>query len=425
MKSNIVSVRLWDKEICRLQWLGGYKQGFGKLGSKISFNPEYHSYGFDVDPLGPFSTSMYFVRKGFSDICRATENEGLPRFLLGSLPDDWGNQVFSAWIASNNIRSSNVTAVDKLAFIGRRGMGGFEFFPEIYSPSSDDAIMLEELYSLAKKIENNRGTMSLNINEMPGIQDLMEVGMSAGGKHPKAIIAINWDTGDIRSGQIPLPKGFIHYLLKFRDSSSWPTAEIEYIYHLMAIECGIDMEKSLLFDIDGVKHFLTERFDRKDSKKVHSATLRALCGETTSYENMFKACRKLNLPYHDKEQLFRRAVFNYFACVCDDHDRNFSFLLTEDGKWRFSPAYDETFTVNLQNSFIADRHYMTIEECNRHISKEQFIRLAETNDIKNATEIIAQVAASVMSFESKALENGIDKNIINLITTHITNHTCE
>lgn len=414
MKSNIVSVLLWGKEICKLKWQGGYKEQFGKVGSLVSFNPEYHNYGFDVDPLGPYRSSVYMVQKGMSDICRATENEGLPRFLSGSLPDDWGNQVFSSWIENNNIRSHSVTPVDKLAFIGKRGMGAFEFIPEMYT-STEEALALEELYTLAREIEATRDGFTLDLKGRPAIKELMEVGMSAGGKHPKAIIAINWESGEIRSGQVALPEGFTHYILKFRDSDIWPTAEIEYAYYQMAVQCGVDMEKSSLLSVGGVNHFLTERFDRKHGKKIHTATLRALCGEVSSYEEIFKACRRLHLPYNDQEQLFRRAVFNYLTCVCDDHDRNFSFLMNEEGKWRLSPAYDETFTYNFRNLFIADKHCMSIEECDRGITRAQFLRLAHQNDIRNASDIISEVISAASSFEEKAKQIGIEKRIIDAI----------
>lgn len=419
MKSNIVRVLLWDREICRLQWQGGYREGFGKVGSLVSFNPEYSHFGFDVDPIGPYQKSMYFVQQGLSDLCRAKYYEGLPRFLSGSLPDDWGNQVFSSWILSNGIRSHDVTPVDKLAFIGKRGMGGFEFVPELYSPSTEDLIKLEELYSLAREIERTREAVALNLKERPAIQDLMEVGMSAGGKHPKAIIAINWKTGEVRSGQVPLPDGFTHYILKFRDSDHWPTAEIEYVYYLMTQDCGIDMERCSLLNVGGVNHFLAERFDRKEGRKIHAATLQALCGEVQSYEQLFKACRSMHLPYHDIDQVFRRTVFNYLACVCDDHDKNVSFLMDQDGTWRLSPAYDVTFTVNFKNLFIADRHIMTIDECDRRISRLQLMRLAEENDVKNAAAIIDQIKDVVMSFNTKAQLNGIDPVYITTISNSI------
>ena len=402
MKDNVVTVSLYGKEICRLMWQGGYRKGFGKVGSLVSFNPEYHSYGFDVDPLGPFSSSTYLVQRGLSDICRQNEYEGLPRFISGSLPDDWGNQVFTKWIDSNGLRSHDVTPIDKLAFIGKRGMGGFEFAPQMYKPSSDEAIVLEDLYSCSRMILTEREETIVNLDDKPGMKDLMSVGMSAGGQHPKAIIAINWETKEVRSGQIRLPEGFTHYILKFKDSDAWPTAEIEYVYYLMAKGCGIQMEKSSLLEAGGVNHFLTERFDRKNGKKVHSATLRSLCGEVTSYEDIFRICRALRLPYCDIEQIYRRAVFNYLAGVTDDHDRNFSFTMDETGVWRLAPAYDLTFTVNYKSRFIGDRHAMSIEESDRNMSRGQLSRLAKENDIQGAGNIIEEVTESVMMFGKKS-----------------------
>ena len=407
MKNNVITVLLYGKEICRIQWQGGYRKGFGKVGSLVSFNPEYRTFGFDVDPLGPYSLSTYLVQKGMSDICRQGEYEGLPRFLSGSLPDDWGNQVFSSWVESAGIRSHEITSVDKLAFIGKRGMGGFEFIPQMYTPASDDAVRLEELYALAKEIEASREGTAMNLQNNPGINDLMSVGMSAGGKHPKAIIAIDWSTGEIRSGQILLPESFTQYILKFKDSETWPTAEIEYVYYQMATECGIDMEKSSLLHVSGANHFLTERFDRKPGRKQHSATLRSLCGEITSYDDIFRACRLLRLPYRDMEQLFRRAVFNYLAGVTDDHDKNFSFMMSENGTWKLSPAYDVTFTVNYKNRFIGDHHAMSVEENDRLLTRRQLLRLAMENDIRQPDEIIREISSVLHTYVSKAEEAGI------------------
>lgn len=419
MKNNIISVLLYGKEICKLQWLGGYRKGFGKVGSLVSFNPKYKSYSFDADPLGPYSLSTYLVNKGMSDICREKEYEGLPRFLSSSLPDDWGNQVFSQWIDSNGLRTHDISPVDKLSFIGKRGMGGFEFVPQIYNPSSETSVILEQLYDLARKMESLREGTVIKIDDNPGINDLMSVGMSAGGKHPKAIIAINWITGEIRSGQMILPNDFTHYILKFKDSDIWPTAEIEYLYSRLALESNIDMEKSSMMKISGVNHFLTERFDRKNGKKVHSATLRSLCGEVISYDEIFRVCRLLNLPYHDTDQLFRRTVFNYLAGVTDDHDKNFSFTMSEEGLWRLSPAYDLTFTVNYKNRFIGDRHAMSIEECDRNITRKQLLRLAKANDVRNPDEIIREVSNVLATFKDKAKEIGIDDVFANLISDFI------
>ena len=419
MKNNILNVLLYGKEICKLQWQGGYEKGFGKIGAKVSFNPEYHTFGVDVDPVGPYRLSTYLVRRGMSDICRRNEYEGLPRFLSASLPDDWGNQVFFQWMEANGIRSHDITAVDKLAFIGKRGMGGFEFVPQMYNSSTDDAVMLDELYNLAIEIESAREGVALNLANRPGVNELMSVGMSAGGKHPKAIVAINWKTGEVRSGQVLLPVDFVQYILKFRDSETWPTAEIEYVYYQMATECGIEMEKSVLLPVSGANHFLTERFDRKDGKKVHSATLRSLCGEVTSYDELFKVCRILHLPYHDIEQLYLRVVFNYLAGVTDDHDKNFSFIMSEDGTWRLAPAYDVTFTVNYKNRFIGDRHAMSISESDKLISRNQLQRLASENDVRNADSIITRIAEVLQSFREKGTKVHIDGFHLNLISEYI------
>ncbi|MBQ9653099.1 MAG: type II toxin-antitoxin system HipA family toxin [Bacteroidales bacterium] len=425
MKDNIVSVNLWGREIAKLEWRGGYKQKFGKLGSVISFHPDYTSYGWDLDPIGPYNHSIYLVQRGLSDWCRAKEHEGLPRFLSGALPDDWGNAVFSAWAESRKIRHSDITSVDKLAFIGKRGMGALEFVPALYDGMApDNALMLEELYDLSRQIQKSREGVSLDLGSSPGLGDLMSVGMSAGGMHPKAIIAIDWSTGEVRSGQFLLPEAFTQYILKFRDSDFWPTAEVELAYHKMAVRCGIKMENCRMLGIEGRNHFLTERFDRKDGAKVHTATLQALNGETVEYEQIMRACRKLRLPYLDMEQVFRRAVFNYLSGVCDDHDKNFSFTLTPDGIWRLAPAYDVTFTVNLQNRFIGDRHVMSLSGQNRRVTRDDILRFAEQGDIKNASSILEEIKDAIGLFETIATELGIEKPVRNLILSHIRSHAC-
>ena len=419
MKNNIVSVFLYGHEICRLEWKGGYRQGFGKVGSQITFSAEYAPCRFDVDPVGPYSKSSYLVQRGLSDILRAKEEEGLPRFLGGSLPDDWGNRVFSLWIEKNGIRSHDVTPVDKLAFIGKRGMGALEFIPQLYHPDSDENLILEELYGLAKEIEESRTDVAFHIQDKPGINDLMAVGMSAGGKHPKAVVSIDWETGEIRSGQVPLPESFVYYLLKFRSSEPLLAPEIEYVYYLMAKDCGIDMQDSRLLSAGGVNHFLTARFDRENGKKVHVASLHALAGEVSSYEDIFRICRRLHLPYEDMVQLYKRAVFNFLAGVCDDHDKNFSFIMDTDGIWRLSPAYDETFTVDVYNRLKYDRHAMTIEESGHQVHRQQFLRLAAENDIKGADAIINEIAETIVSFKNRANDAGVEAACSRYISDYI------
>lgn len=415
MKNNQVSVFLWGTEICRLEWRGGYKKGFGKLGSIVSFSPSYAHAPWDLDPLGFYNKRVYLVRQGLSDWCRATEYEGIPRFISSSLPDDWGNTVFAAWAAENHLRSREISAVDKLSFIGKRGMGALEFVPSAYQASEKDLFALEQLYDVARAIQKEREVYSVNLSSHPGVGELMTVGMSAGGMHPKAVIAINWSTGEVRSGQVSLPEGFTHYILKFKDSDTWPAAEVEYAFHLMAVKSGIEMTPCRLLEIQGDQHFLTQRFDRAGMDKIHVATLNSLCGPTHSYEDIFAAGRRLGLPHSDLVQLFRRAVFNFMAGVCDDHDKNFSFTMNQDGLWRLSPAYDLTFTVNLKNPFIGDRHAMTLMGKDKGVTTEDLLRLAEHNDIRGAKTIVAQVRDAVQSFKSIAGDVTVPEQVTDLI----------
>lgn len=419
MKSNVVSVLLWGKEICRLEWKGGYKKGFGRLGAIVTFSPSYADTPWDLDPLGFYNKDVYLVRQGLSDWCRATECEGIPRFISSSLPDDWGNAVLAAWAAENGLRHRDITAVDKLSFIGKRGMGALEFVPSAYQASKKDTVVLEHLYEVAQAIQREREQYSVSLESHPGIGELMAVGMSAGGMHPKAVIAIDWKTGQVRSGQVELPEDFVHYILKFNDWEGWPGAEVEYAYHKMAIDSGIEMMPCRLLEIQGVQHFLTQRFDRAGKEKVHTATLNSLCGPTYAYEDIFAAARKLNVPHADIVQLFRRTVFNYLAGVCDDHDKNFSFTMDRNGTWRLSPAYDLTFTVNLKNPFRGDRQAMTLMGKDRFETKDDFIRLAENNDIRGAKAIIAQVETTVASFRTYAEQAHVPSAIIEAIEKNI------
>lgn len=407
MKNNQVSVLLWGEEICRLEWRGGYKKGFGKLGAIVSFSPSYADTPWDLDPLGLYNKDCYMVRQGLSDWCRATEYEGIPRFISSSLPDDWGNAVFAAWVADNRLSRREISAVDKLSFIGKRGMGALEFIPSAYQASEKDLLALEQLYEVARAIQHERESYSVNLDSHPGVGELMTVGMSAGGMHPKAVIAIDWNTGEVRSGQVSLPEGFTHYILKFKDSDAWPGAEIEYAYHLMALKSGIEMMPCRLLEIQGDRHFLTQRFDRPGGEKIHTATLNSLCGPTSAYEDIFAAARQLGVPHADLIQLYRRVVFNFVTGVCDDHDKNFSFTMDRKGEWRLSPAYDVTFTVNWKNPFLADRHAMTLAGKERKITMADFLKLAEYNDIRGAKTIIAEICDAVRSFKSTALEAAI------------------
>lgn len=212
---------------------------------------------------------------------------------------------------------------------------------------------------MAERIFAERENARILPEESISMQSLLTVGTSAGGRQPKAIIAINRKTGEIRSGQISGMEDFSYHLLKF-GNSEYSSAELEMTYYELAGMAGIRMMPSELYSAEGNNHFLTKRFDRDGGKKVHTQTLAAINPDADSYEQLIATCRKLHLPEADYQEVFRRMVFNVLANNTDDHNKNFSFTMTEDGSWRLSPAYDITYVINRGGYLPNEDHCMFI-----------------------------------------------------------------
>lgn len=224
----------------------------------------------------------------------------------------------------------------------------------------------------------------------------------------KAIIAINKETGEIRSGQTDGLEEFEYYILKF-GAESIPIAEIEAAYGKMAASAGIDMEESGLFPVEGMNHFLTKRFDRKNGKKIYVQTLAAINPEARSYEDLIATCRELHVEESEVEQMFARMVFNVMANNTDDHNKNFSFLLKENGSWGIAPAYDVTFIFNVNGTGPNQDRRLGIGGKTSGITKEDLLDFARQNEIGGANEIIDSVAAALGRFDEYACQTGISR----------------
>lgn len=237
----------------------------------------------------------------------------------------------------------------------------------------------------------------------------------------KAIVAINDETGEIRSGQSDGMEGFGYYILKFGDKSM-PIAEIEAAYYNMAIAAGIDMEECRLLSVEGTNHFLTKRFDRRDGKKIFVQTLAAINPEASSYEDLIDTCRELNISESEIEQIFIRMVFNVMANNTDDHNKNFSFLIDEFGNWRIAPAYDMTFIFNMDGTGPNLRRRLSIGGKTSDISKSDIIGFAQNNGIADAEAIITRVAKAVMNFNEYAETNGVTQPWRGIIRKTLTDN---
>lgn len=410
---KILRVILWGDEVGRLAWDDRRRLSY------FTYNPEFLKKGINVSPLTAPVDSVRAMAPVWGEDAKIYQK--LPAFVADSLPDAWGNQLFDLWRQQNHLSNSDITPLDKLSFIGKRGMGALEFLPETDRGGKAEKINLKSLTDLAERIFIERENAHIMPEESITMQSLLTVGTSAGGRQPKAVIAINKTTGEIRSGQIGGLKDYDYYILKF-GNSQYSSAELEMTYYKIAINAGITMTPSRLYEVEGNKHFITRRFDRDGERKLHTQTLAAMSPDTDSYEGLIAVCRKLHLPESDCQEVFRRMVFNVLANNTDDHTKNFSFIMDENGNWRLSPAYDLTYIIDAGGYLPNTGHCMYIRARLHDITYDDAINFAKDNGIRRPDVIIQSVADSLRQFHNIAHQYNVQDRWINSIETTINGH---
>ena len=400
---------LWGKEVGSLYWDDRRKR------SVFTYHPDFLKDGLDIAPL---SASIKNPRNRLPIYGLPNDDIfcGLPAFIADSLPGRWGNTVFDAWAAENHIRASEITSVDKLLFIGKRGMGALEFEPA-EEFTQERSFELSELYKKAMEILQGRETVAVAGDDLT-LNALYEVGTSAGGNHSKAVIAINRETGEIRSGQVMLPEGFTYYLMKFAESKYYPLTKVEMAYADMAKDAGITMMPSELIDIDGESHFLTERYDRKNQQKIHTVSLAGMNPEATSYEQLMEVCIKLGLPYKERTETYKRAIFNILTCNVDAHIRNFEFMMEQEGDWHITPAFDLTFSCFNPNNKLDEYHYLSMNGKRTAITKDDMLSFAHMSSIDRPESIIKDCIDTILNFRSYAVKYGVSDYWQDVIERH-------
>lgn len=412
---DCIHIWLWGREIGSLMWRPG------KRSSYFVYHPAFLADGLEPFPL--IAPKRGAINKAFYNEDKRMY-QSLPAFLADSLPDDWGNALFQQWQIDQKMSVNEVTPLDKLTFIGSRGMGALEFVPDAQIKPRAEKIDIASLAKLAQKIFEDRENAVIEPGETVTKKLLMTVGTSAGGRQPKALIAISRETGEIRSGQIAGLDGYDYYILKFGDKER-STAELEMTYYEMACAAGIEMMPCCLREADGERHFLTQRFDRRDGEKMHLQTLAAMNPDADSYEQLLLVCRNLHLPDASGEEIFRRMVFNYLANNTDDHNKNFSFMMTPKGEWMLTPAYDMTYIFNVRGFLPHREHYLLMRGKVADWTKEDVMLFAADNGIRNAEKIIRQVADAVMRFRALAEKNGVRPEWIGRIEECLQRHLRE
>ena len=357
---------------------------------------------------------------------------GLPGMLADSLPDRWGTALVNAWLASQGREESSFDVVQRLCYVGTRGMGALEFQPAREPTGAEGSdLQFDALVRLASEVLAQRERFVAELSQDPeeeAIKAILSIGTSAGGARPKAIIAYNDATHQVRSGQVDVGEGFTYWLLKFdgvsragdhglTDPQGW--CAIEYAYSIMARAAGVEMSECRLYEEHGRRHFMTRRFDRTDGGgKLHMQTLGALehvsYNEpgTYSYEQALLLLRRMRLGTASVEQLFRRMVFNVVARNQDDHVKNIAFLMDRTGAWSLAPAYDLTWAWQPGNPWL-DSHQMTLNGKRDGFSLADLSAVARLAGLKRgrAEGILAEVCEAVAGWRAIANAAGLEEQM--------------
>lgn len=424
--NNDARVLLWGSLIGAITWLEDREIGV------FQYSPGFLRSGIEPAPLSmPLAEFPY----EFPALARNTF-KGLPGLLADSLPDRFGNAVIDAWLASQGRTAASFHPVERLWYMGSRGMGALEFEPAtLVAPNSKHSVDVASLVDLANQILDERaglrGVLSSD-DDREAINDMLRVGTSAGGARAKAILAWNPETNEFRSGQIDAGLGFEHWLMKFDGVSSASDAEmatpkgygrIEYAYYLMALEAGVEMTTCRLHHEGGRSHFMTKRFDRTArGGKLHMQSLGALAHfdyrqpASYSYEQAIRVIQRLGLSRKDAEQQVLRAFFNVVGRNCDDHVKNIAFLMNRRGEWSLSPAFDVSYALNPTGEWTS-RHQMSINGQREGFKRADLLALAATAGIKTtrANQMLDRVIAAVRRWPDFTEAAGVSDQRLNQI----------
>ncbi|EHK8997652.1 type II toxin-antitoxin system HipA family toxin [Vibrio vulnificus] len=409
------------------------------LGS-FEYDPSFVKKGVELSPIKmPLSNRIY----RFSELDFNTF-KGLPGLIADSLPDDFGNAVLNAWVASQGRSPSDITPLQRLQYTGKRGMGALEYAPatKLRSLNASQQVEIQSLVSIAQEILDSRGNFEVELkqngqDDREAMMSLLSVGMSAGGARPKAVLAFNEDFTQVRSGQTNVPSGFTHYLMKFDGVSEHNKNQetfgdplgygaMEFVYHLMANKCGVDMMPCRLLHEGNRRHFITQRFDRIKNSKVHVQTLNGLAHidykkpGSFSYAELFGIARQLKLSAVDAEQLFKRMTFNIIARNHDDHSKNFAFMLKKD-RWSLAPAYDLAYSYKPGSKWV-NSHWMSLNGKRDNFTRSDFYSLEKLSPIFNKRkidDIIDTTIEHVSTWRQLAEEWNVPKTLIDEIQENL------
>ncbi|MFX1679222.1 type II toxin-antitoxin system HipA family toxin [Mitsuaria sp. CC2] len=422
-----VEVHLWDM----LVGVAALDPTYGYYA--FAYDPAFRGTGIELAPLHmPLNAQDVYL---FPDLPVNTYKR-LPALLADALPDDFGNALINSYMARQGMSASQVSALDRLAYMGTRAMGALTFKP-VRGPRTQQASAIDMRKLVLVAREAVHGAIDDDEHTSAALRSIIDVGTSAGGARAKAVVAIDPQTKELRSGQVDAPAGFEHWLLKFDGvgvdkelGASQNYGRIEFAYHLMARSAGIRMSDCDLLEENGRAHFMTRRFDRHGSSGRHH--VQTLCAMqhldyklkgVHSYEQFFLTMDQLDLPYEDRVEGFRRMVFNVVGMNCDDHVKNLSFILPEDEMaWRLAPAYDLTFAHNPKGEW-THQHLMSVNEKFKNIELSDLLIVADRFGVRQAQRVIDEVREACQLWSVYADAAGVPEQEIAFIDQQLVTLT--
>lgn len=408
---SVVEIRCWDSRVGALALDPG--SGF----YAFEYDPAWAKRGVELAP----TTMPTEGRRGpslFPNLPVRTYQR-LPAMIADSLPDRFGNALTTAYLAREGVGEGAITPLDRLAYLGKRGVGALEFRPQ-RGPKSRKATAIDLSVLVVQARTALSGQIDTEGHIAEAISQLIAVGTSAGGARPKAVVAWDRASNELRSGQVPSDPGFEQWLLKLDGvgedlglGASGQYGRIEFAYHRMAVASGIEMTECHLLEEGGRAHFMTRRFDRTlDGSKVHTQTLCAMeeldfnqIG-VHDYAQLFLLIDRLELGPDVRAEAFRRMVFNVAAANCDDHTKNVAFLLPQGGRWQLAPAYDVTHAHTLSNQWTR-QHLMAVNGRTEGISRQDVDAVADRFMVPGASAIVDHVVDVVAEWPAFAGEASV------------------
>jgi serine/threonine-protein kinase HipA len=381
----------------------------GRLASRersiyFEYDSTFIERGFEISPL------HLPLKPGVSSF-DAHLFEGLPGVFNDSLPDGWGRLLFDRFLKSQGLSDADITPLDRLAHIGSNALGALVFEPDNSADGTEAAINLNSLAAQAQEVLDGASEDVL--------ADLIDLNGSSAGARPKALIGVSDKRDRIIHGAYDLPDGYSPWMVKFPGSQDGLDAgAIEYVYALMAKDAGIAMPDIHLFPAAGSPgYFSVERFDREEKNRFHMHTACGLLHSdfrtpSLDYRELIALTGMLTRDVREVEKMYRLSVFNVLAHNRDDHSKNFSFLMDQDGQWKLSPAYDLTFSSGPHG----EQSTMVMGE-GSNPGTDHLAGLAEEASIKKtrATEIIEAARSSLSRWPDLAKQHGVSDVSITLI----------